>query len=359
MASSQPRSSSKADQVSPIRAADPSGRGLLPCHHTRTIASLAVVSHPAELGKASGCRAERASPVQDNGALLVVILVAFIVGYFATEAFINTRAVADEFDPVSEEFGLWTAVLGVVGGLALASVMYCVAAVVGVGRLFAGLSWQTVGAALLGAVAPLAAIFAALIVGSTGVPESIDKRLAEATRPFILGAGACAVPGLMGMLLLRALARQDSEWSETSRCRVALVLRLRTDLRRLLAILGAFLTTLVIATGLRREAVLALAPQTHLPAVSVVLYGFVFAALLGLFYAAASSAVDARASALIETNVALPAPDAKDLVEIIQRRRALESLVGLGDSPWRTFESVVVVAAPLLSALVGTAVGNG
>jgi hypothetical protein len=293
--------------------------------------------------------------VQGNGVLLIVIFTVFVVGYSSTEGFIKTRAVAKEFESVPEEFGLWTAVLGMVGGLGAVSLIYCTAAVIGVCRLFVKLSRQTVIVALAGAVASLVAIFTALIMASIDLPESVDTRLAGATRPFVVCGAGCAVPGLMGLLLVRAIARHNDEWSETGLCKVALILRLRTDSRRLLGMLGALLTLLVIATGLRRRAVLALAPNTHLPSVSVVLYGFIFAALLGLFYATASSAVDARASALVDDYAALPAPDATDLVKVIERRNALNSLVGLGEGTWRTFQNVVVIAAPLLTALIGSA----
>jgi hypothetical protein len=313
------------------------------------------VDDTADLRKSSGCRAGRSTPVQGNGVLFVMIFAAFIVGYFLTELFIKTRGVAKEFKTVPEEFGLWTAVLGMVGGIALVSLVYCTAAVIGVRRLFVKLSWQTMSATLAGAVAPLVAILVALIMASADVPESVDTRLAEATRPLVFCGAACAVPGLMGLLLLRAIAHNNDEWPETPLCNVALILRLRADSRRLLGMLGALLTMLVIATGLRRRAVLALAPKTHLPSVGVVLYGFIFAALLGLFYAAANGAVDARASALVEDCAGLPAPDATNLVEVIERRNALNSLVGLGEGTWRTFQNVVVIAAPLLTALIGSA----
>jgi len=291
--------------------------------------------------------------------LLSLLFLAFVVGYFASYRFIHTRQVATEFHDVSEEFGLWTGVLGMVGGLALVSLIYCLAAIDGLRRLFVELRWQTVGAAFVAAVLPLVAIFSALLAGSASVPDSVDKRLSAATRPFVLGSGACVVPGLVGLLLLRAIARQDREWSESGRCQIALIRRLRTEMRRFLGILGAFLTLLVIGTGLRRQAILALAPKTHLPAASVVLYGFIFAVLLGVFYAAASTAVDARAAALVDSYAALPAPDAEDLAEVVGRRTALNSLVGLGEGTWRTFQSGVVIAAPLLTALLSNSVGGG
>lgn len=297
--------------------------------------------------------------MQDSGALLVLLFVAFVLGYAATQGFLRTRDVAKEFDPVSVEFGLWATVLAMVGGLAVATLIYCLASLVGLRRLFVQLRWRTVAAAFLAAVIAQLVVFAALVARSVDAPDTVDTRLTEATRPITLCVGGCLTPGLVGLLLLRVIARQQRQWSESGRCQVALVRRLRLEMRRFLGILGAFLTLLVIATGLRRQAILALAPQIHQPAAGVVLYGFIFAVLLGAFYAAASTAVDARAAALVERHVALPAPDAADLAEVVGRRAALNSLVGLGEGTWRTFQSGVVIAAPLLTALLSSSVGGG
>lgn len=310
----------------------------------------------AVLTKPPGCRAERSTPAQHNGVLLLTFA-AFIIGYVATDRFIGTRRVAKEFDPVSAEFSLWTAVLGMVGGFGLAMLVYCGAALLGVCRLFEELRRRTVVAALLATLVALGTVFIGLLAASANAPDSVEKRLTEANRPVVICVGLCVVPGLMGLLLLRTLARQQREWSDSGLCQLALVRRLRSEMRRFLGTLGAFLTLLVIATGLRRQAILALAPETHLPAVSVVLYGFIFAVLLGGFYAVASAAVDARAAALVESYAALPAPDAVDLVEAVGRRTALNSLVGLGEGTWRTFQSGVVIAAPLFTALLSNSVG--
>ena len=65
-------------------------------------------------------------------------------------------------------------------------------------------------------------------------------------------------------------------------------------------------------------------------------------------------ALDARAALLVDEFAPLPDPAAGAITEQIGRRNDLGGLVGLGGS-WRTFESVVVVAAPLLTALIGSA----
>jgi hypothetical protein len=133
-----------------------------------------------------------------------------------------------------------------------------------------------------------------------------------------------------------------------------LLIRLRHDLRRVLATLGAFLTVLVVATGMRRRALLAFDADLSIPPEPVLLYGLVFAILLGLFYVAASSAIDHRAQRFIDSFAGLPDPADETLSDSLRKRADLAALVGNGGT-WRSFETTVVIAAPLITALIGSA----
>jgi hypothetical protein len=156
---------------------------------------------------------------------------------------------------------------------------------------------------------------------------------------------------------VRFIATEDAHWGESGGCRLRLVMRLRRELRRLLAMFGAFLTLLVITTGLRRRTLLELDPGLALPAEQVLLYGLVFAVLLGLFYVVAAGAIDRRAEGLLDEFAPLPDPADAALSDLLRRRTDLASLTGGGGS-WRTFETTVVIAAPLLTALIGSAIGS-
>ncbi len=169
--------------------------------------------------------------------------------------------------------------------------------------------------------------------------------------------GLCMAPGLVGFMALRSLATADANWREPGLCRLRLLIRLRGELRRLLATFGAFLTLLVVATGMRRRALLALDPDVVVPPEQVLLYGLVFAVLLGLFYVAASSAIDGRAERFVEEFEPLPDPADETLSDKLRRRTDLGLLVGSGGS-WRSFETTVVIAAPLLTPLIGSATGG-
>jgi hypothetical protein len=210
----------------------------------------------------------------------------------------------------------------------------------------------------LGAVVAVGGtVLASLFIGSSNADQSIDKSLADQTRPVTWFAAVCLAPGLMGFLALRSIARSSECWTESNACRLRLLLRLRAELRRLLAILGAFLTLLVIATGTRRRALLALDPHLDVPSEAVLLYGLVFAGVLAIFYLAANSAIDARARTLLDGFAPLPDPGDAQSSDFLRRRNDLGAAMGLDAGSWRTFESTVVVAAPLISALIGVSTG--
>jgi hypothetical protein len=76
--------------------------------------------------------------------------------------------------------------------------------------------------------------------------------------------------------------------------------------------------------------------------------------LLGLFYGAAAAAMDGRVQRLLEEFTPLPDPADPALSDHLRQRNDLAALIGGGGS-WRSFETTVVIAAPLLTALIGSA----
>ena len=146
-------------------------------------------------------------------------------------------------------------------------------------------------------------------------------------------------------------------WVAPQRCGMLLVIRLRADLRRLLALLGAALTLLVIATGMRRRALLAYDPTLPIPKEQVLIYGLIFAALLGMLFLVATGAMDARAASIVDTLEPFPDPDDDTFTTRIRRRSEFASAMGSASS-FASFESAVVIAAPLLSALIQVSTGS-
>jgi hypothetical protein len=280
----------------------------------------------------------------------------FVLGYLVGFVLVQQVDDADSFKDVPQ-FDLWAVLVGGLVGAALAGVPFYLTWLGGLIRVSGGVrlgvlaSW--VAATVVVGSTPLTVLF----LSAAGAPSTLDARVAADTRAVTLLVAICQAPALMTFLALRHVANTDALWTESAHCMMRLVLRLRSDLRRLLTVLGAFLTLLVVTTGMRRQAFVALDPETAIPPEAVLLYGLIFAVLLSAFYLIASGAIDARSERLLDRYAPTPDPDTDDFVGRLGRRNALASVIGSGGS-WQTFQARVVIAAPLLTALIGTALGG-
>jgi hypothetical protein len=302
-------------------------------------------------GLVDECRAERTSSQSTRRWVPAAVFVLFVGGFWAATAYIGAVPVADQFDEVAE-FDLWVGLLGALAGFAIAASVYFGVWLTGLVRLC---SRVRLGTALWWVAVPvivLATVFASLFIAGSSAAGSVEKDLAIQTRPIIVLVALCLLPGLVAFMALRTVATEETNWHESGWCRLRLILRLRAELRRLIGTFGAFLTLLVIVTGIRRRALLAL--DLDIPPEQVLLYGLLFAVLLGLFYSMASAPIDGRAQRLLDEFTPLPDPADPDLSDHVRRRNDLATMTGNGGS-WRTFETTVVIAAPLLSALIGAA----
>lgn len=303
--------------------------------------------------QSGGCRAERAASGAAPTWSPVVGFGLFIVGYAGTLVYVDSTDAADRLNGVVQ-FDMWVALLSALGGFALVAAMFFVIWLGRAIRLGDRVRRRSVATWVGVVLLVLAVVFTGLFAGASGAEASIDKDLAVQTRPIVILVGLGAIPGLVGFLALRSIASDDANWAESDRCRVRLVMALRSELRRLLATFGAFLTLLVITTGMRRRALLAFDPDLSVPPEQVLLYGLLFAVLLGAFYGLATTAIDARAQRMLDEFAPLPGPTDPTLSEQLERRSDISTLVGSGGS-WRSFETTVVIAAPLLTALIGIA----
>jgi hypothetical protein len=280
----------------------------------------------------------------------------FVGGFVGGDLFVQRIGSADRFDAV-QQFDLWGVLIGGLIGLGLASMPSYLLWLLGVVRLHHGawpgtvLTWAAV--TLLVLLTPLLVLF----VGTDASTPSLDRAVARETRPLTLVAGASQLLGLLVFVGLRQAATTDALWAEPAGCRLRLVLRLRAELRRVLVLPGAFLTLLVVTVGMRRQAFVALDPAKALAPEGVLLYGLVFAVLLGGFYLTAASAIDRRASLLLDELAPLPDPEAADFLDLVARRDTVAGMLGSGGS-WQSFQTTVVIAAPLLTALLGSALGG-
>jgi hypothetical protein len=309
------------------------------------------------MAETSDCHANAPAPIDTAAWLTPVLAGLFIIGYTAGSIFVRSVPIAARFDPVRTQYDLWAAVVGSLCGYALSAALYFGCAVVGIARIGARVRMAPLAVACAAVLLALVAVFAVFSIAEAHRPPSTDSRLASQTWQISIGVAICASPGLLGFLMVRMIAVDNESWMEDGFCRMRLVMRVRMELRRLLNVLGAFLTLIVIATGLRRRALLSLDPHAALPSDAVLLYGLVFAVLIALFFISASSALDVRAAQIVDEFAPLPQPDVPELSDALSRRNDLAALVGLGGS-WRTFQAVVVVAAPLLTALIASATGT-
>jgi hypothetical protein len=300
-----------------------------------------------------GCRAERAQSAGSPRWAPAAGFALFIAGYIGTVAYVSSTDVADQLDGVVQ-FDMWVGLLGALGGFAVTAALFFVLWLVRITRLGRQVRGTAAASWVVVVLLVLATVFAGLFLGASGAEASIDNDLAIQTRPIAVLAGLCMAPGLVAFLALRSIAADDTHWDESGRCRVRLIIQLRTELRRLLTTFGAFLTLLVITTGLRRRALLAFDPDLPVPPEQVLLYGLIFAVMLGAFYGIATTAIDARAQRTLDEFAPLPDPEHPKLSDKVQRRTDLGTLIGSGGS-WRSFETTVVIAAPLLTALIGIA----
>lgn len=171
-----------------------------------------------------------------------------------------------------------------------------------------------------------------------------------------IAGGIAAIPGFVGFLAVRSLAGDDSQWDEKEpQCQILMVVWLRRYLRRLLATFGLFLTLYVVATAARRQLILALHPNAAYPSDYPVLIGLIFAAALALYHVMATMAINSRCERLLDEYAPIPNPHADDISTPLSRRQDLAAFLG-ADSSWQqTFQNGVFVLAPLLTALIGTA----
>jgi MFS family permease len=308
----------------------------------------------SDVGSNNACRANR-SPDRIPVGAVAMALVLLVAGFTATAFYMPTTPPADILDDIAI-YDVWTGLLaGMVGFAMGASVMFIVRwrSIVAVATdrppARTTLGWCLVVVAVLGA------ILGGLIVAAAIAPPSIGRSANRSTWPVTIIVAACAIPGLVTFLAIRWLAAEDHNWREDTRCRTQLLLRLRVELRRSLAALGALLTLLVVTAGTRRRVLIAYNPNLDEPVEGVLLYGLIFAVVLGIFYGAANGAIESRASSILDETAPLPDLAHDDAGTFIARRKQIESLLGVS-STWNSFESSVVIVAPLLTALIGTAI---
>jgi hypothetical protein len=297
------------------------------------------------------------SPEQRRLAMSTLAFALFVAGWFTGGLFVDSRGVSDLMNNVVE-YDLWEVLIGALTGMAAASAIYLASWLGGVWRLAPNARPLHVVWWILVAAVIIAPVFGVLFNGGG---DSIDSQLGRQTRPVTIGIALCALPGLAAFIGIRHIAADSSLWGGSGDDQLRLLRRLQAEVRRLLTLLGALLTLIVVVTGMRRNALLAYEEATsieatNLPAAAVLVYGLAFAVILGVFYQLASGGIDRRAADILDHYAPLPDPSDPALSDKVRRRTDLATLTG-GTASWQTFQTTVLITAPLVTGLIGAATG--
>ncbi|MGN6680394.1 MAG: hypothetical protein ACTHKL_21745 [Streptosporangiaceae bacterium] len=315
---------------------------------------------PGDTSIETGCRCRSEAPADaapNSWALITLLLVAATGTWIGRFVILHAPDAARFTGDKTAALELWAGLIGGFCGYSLAA-----------GVVMTRWSWQVLtifrprapfGSAVRWALAT-GLILVTVRLATSGTPVATLNGhpvhlFSGELEAITIAGGVVALPGLVGFLALRSLAGNDNQWDEEPRCQILMVARLRQHLRRLLGAFGLFLTLLVVTTAARRQVVLTFSKHASFPQEYVLLYGLISVAVLALFYVSAAVAIDRRCERLLGRYAPVPDPDAEEISVPLKRRQDLSAVLGLGASWQNSFQNGIVVFAPLLTALIGTA----
>jgi hypothetical protein len=147
-----------------------------------------------------------------------------------------------------------------------------------------------------------------------------------------------------------ALARMKSE---IERNELGRFFALRDDFTLLLAIGAGLLGLTMFATAALRSAVIAVDPTSGYDFGFIIAFGLWFSGLLGIACAPTYVALRGAGSSLVDTAYPLPAGTDTTLTETLERRQALERLLGLSLTASVVVRAGAALASPFIGSLVG------
>lgn len=220
--------------------------------HKKTSAEVPE-SHLA--GDDLGCRSKAQADESPGSWALVILLMVATLGTLLGRALILRAPDAAGFTPANKAaLELWA---GLVGGLC----GYGLAAWVVMTRWLR--HWLKIftpgipGSSAVGWLLAAFLTFVIVVVATSDIPAgTVNGRpvpFSHQITGFTIAGGVAALPGLIGFLALRSLAREDSQWEEKPRCQILMAVQMRRYLRRLLGALGLFLTLFVVTTAARHR----------------------------------------------------------------------------------------------------------
>jgi hypothetical protein len=166
---------------------------------------------------------------------------------------------------------------------------------------------------------------------------------------LVLALGACVsiwlIRGRLGELRSGASDRE-----------IELFIEFRSELERLLGILGAVIGLAVLSTAALRQVVLEYAthrhPKASFPPDYPVLYGLILSLVVALAYLPTYLALLQEGSDLRDRAAPLRAPSEPDFEAVIAKRKTLTDLLSLDISASTSFRVGATILSPLFAALI-------
>jgi hypothetical protein len=184
--------------------------------------------------------------------------------------------------------------------------------------------------------------------------------------PNVFPRSRVKVRALTGVALLLSLTAAVSIWLIRGRLgelrdgaekkQIELYIEFRSDLERLLGILGAIVGLAVLATAALRQVVLEYAahghPNADFPADYPILYGLILSLVLALVYLPTYMALLDAGADLRSRGAPLAEPNEPEFEAAVEKRQTLTGLLGLDVSASTSFRAGVAILSPLFAALV-------
>jgi len=171
---------------------------------------------------------------------------------------------------------------------------------------------------------------------------------------------------ITGVALILALGASVSIWlirgrldelrTDATDREIELFIEFRSELERLLGILGAIVGLAVLATAALRQVVLEYVSLGHekasFPPDYPILYGLILSLVVALVYLPTYLALLKTGSDLRDRAAPLGAPGEPDFEAVIAKRRTLTDLLGLEISASTSFRVSATILSPLFAALI-------
>lgn len=171
---------------------------------------------------------------------------------------------------------------------------------------------------------------------------------------YILGFFAVAVPGSLGIWLLRQELVTEFEHPTAESNTIKDYLSDRERLQRFLLILGILVTLVTLNTGALRNAVIAAgaSDKESFPVIGVLIYGAYFTLILIILYLPAYNQLLEAGRRVRDVYCPLPLPDTPEWDKALARRKLLEETLQLNLTTQQSLQTGILVLAPMLSGIL-------